>query len=115
LSTGKTSLIRYLLERDYPGLRIGPEPTTDCFNAVMYGDQEQVINKLTNIIRTQKLNKYFSWNFALAGVLYGVKYCRQIARQKMCQKISVIKSNSFDNIKKIVDFGILIHFLSQRQ
>lgn len=42
-STGKTSLIRYLLERDYPGLRIGPEPTTDCFNAVMYGDQEQVI------------------------------------------------------------------------
>ena len=47
LSKGKTSLIRYLLERDYPGLRIGPEPTTDCFNAVMYGDQEQVINKLT--------------------------------------------------------------------
>ena len=41
LSKGKTSLIRYLLERDYPGLRIGPEPTTDCFNAVMYGDQEQ--------------------------------------------------------------------------
>lgn len=42
-STGKTSFIRYLLEKDYPGLRIGPEPTTDCFNAVMYGDQEQVI------------------------------------------------------------------------
>jgi len=42
-STGKTSLIRYLLERDYPGLRIGPEPTTDTFNAVMYGDQEQII------------------------------------------------------------------------
>ena len=34
-STGKTSLIRYLLEKDYPGLRIGPEPTTDCFNAGM--------------------------------------------------------------------------------
>ena len=42
-STGKTSFIRYLLERDYPGLRIGPEPTTDCFNAVMYGDQDQVV------------------------------------------------------------------------
>ena len=35
-STGKTSLIRYLLEKDYPGLRIGPEPTTDCFNAGMF-------------------------------------------------------------------------------
>ncbi len=38
---GKTSLIRYLLERDYPGLRIGPEPTTDNFTAVMYGESEQ--------------------------------------------------------------------------
>jgi len=28
-SVGKTSFIRYLLERDFPGQRIGPEPTTD--------------------------------------------------------------------------------------
>ena len=41
--SGKTSLIRYLLERDYPGLRIGPEPTTDNFTAVMYGESEQII------------------------------------------------------------------------
>ena len=30
-STGKTTFIRYLLEQDFPGIRIGPEPTTDCF------------------------------------------------------------------------------------
>ena len=36
----------------------------------------------------------------LAGVLYGVKHCRQKVSQKMCQKISVIKTNSFDDIKK---------------
>jgi len=42
-STGKTSFIRYLLEQDYPGIRIGPEPTTDSFTAVMYGESEQVI------------------------------------------------------------------------
>ena len=41
-STGKTSFIRYLLERDFPGIRIGPEPTTDAFTAVMYGENEQV-------------------------------------------------------------------------
>jgi len=28
-STGKTTFIRYLLEQDFPGIRIGPEPTTD--------------------------------------------------------------------------------------
>lgn len=42
-STGKTSFIRYLLEKDYPGIRIGPEPTTDSFTAVMYGENEQVV------------------------------------------------------------------------
>lgn len=42
-STGKTSFIRYLLESDFPGIRIGPEPTTDSFIAVMYNEHENVI------------------------------------------------------------------------
>lgn len=42
-STGKTTFIQYLLERDFPGIRIGPEPTTDRFIAVMYDDKEGVI------------------------------------------------------------------------
>ena len=41
-SVGKTSFIRYLLERDFPGQRIGPEPTTDRFVAVMNGKAEKV-------------------------------------------------------------------------
>ena len=36
-SVGKTSFIRYLLECDYQGMRVGPEPTTDKFISVMYG------------------------------------------------------------------------------
>ncbi|KAI5693263.1 hypothetical protein M8J75_012375 [Diaphorina citri] len=39
-STGKTTFIRYLLERDFPGIHIGPEPTTDRFIAVMYDERE---------------------------------------------------------------------------
>merc|ERR1719220_1643683 len=42
-STGKTTFIRYLLEQDFPGIRIGPEPTTDRFIAVMHSDQDGVI------------------------------------------------------------------------
>ncbi len=42
-SVGKTSFIRYLLNRDFPGQRIGPEPTTDCFTAVMNGAEERII------------------------------------------------------------------------
>merc|ERR1719233_382460 len=40
-SVGKTSFIKYLLKRDFPGIRIGPEPTTDCFQAVMHGNAER--------------------------------------------------------------------------
>ncbi|XP_048478019.1 EH domain-containing protein 1 isoform X2 [Plutella xylostella] len=42
-STGKTTFIKYLLERDFPGIRIGPEPTTDRFIAVMFDEKEGVI------------------------------------------------------------------------
>ncbi|XP_063997284.1 EH domain-containing protein 2-like [Pogoniulus pusillus] len=38
-STGKTSFIRYLLEQDVPGSRVGPEPTTDRFVAIMHGPE----------------------------------------------------------------------------
>ena len=39
-SVGKTTFIRYLLEQDFPGIRIGPEPTTDRFIAIMHGEEE---------------------------------------------------------------------------
>jgi EH domain-containing protein 1 len=42
-SVGKTSFIEYLLGREYPGQRIGPEPTTDRFVAVMNGVEERTI------------------------------------------------------------------------
>jgi len=42
-STGKSTFIRHLLGRDYPGLRIGPEPTTDKFVAIAHGESDQVI------------------------------------------------------------------------
>ena len=42
-STGKTTFIKYLLEQDFPGIRIGPEPTTDRFIAVMHADSDGVI------------------------------------------------------------------------
>ena len=49
-SVGKTSFIKYLLgNRDFPGSRVGPEPTTDTFSAIMYGEDERLVpgNALT--------------------------------------------------------------------
>lgn len=42
-STGKTSFIRSAIEQDYPGMRIGPEPTTDTFTIVTDGPSETIV------------------------------------------------------------------------
>ena len=42
-SVGKTSFVKYLLGRDFPGIRVGPEPTTDRFTAVLWGNQDKII------------------------------------------------------------------------
>ena len=39
-SVGKTTFIRSLINRDFPGMRIGPEPTTDRFVAIMHGARD---------------------------------------------------------------------------
>lgn len=53
-STGKTTFIRYLLEQDFPGIRIGPEPTTDRFICVMRGEQDGVIPGNAAVVDTSK-------------------------------------------------------------
>ena len=42
-SVGKTSFIKYLLGKDFPGSRVGPEPTTDRFTAILYGDNDKIV------------------------------------------------------------------------
>lgn len=42
-SSEKTTFIKYFLNQDFPGTWSSLKPTTDCFNAVMYGEQEDLI------------------------------------------------------------------------
>ena len=42
-SVGKTSFIKYLLGRDFPGIRVGPEPTTDRFTSILWGQQDKIV------------------------------------------------------------------------
>jgi len=42
-SVGKTSFIKYLLGSNFPGMRIGPEPTTDRFTAILHGRTEKIV------------------------------------------------------------------------
>ena len=46
-SVGKTSFIRSLLKQDFPGQRIGPEPTTDRFTAIMHSTDGDTTGRLS--------------------------------------------------------------------
>jgi len=48
-SAGKTTFIEHIIGKTFPGQRVGPEPTTDKFCAVLHGKEERVIpgNALT--------------------------------------------------------------------
>mmetsp|Transcript_25213 Transcript_25213/g.39750 ORF Transcript_25213/g.39750 Transcript_25213/m.39750 type:complete len:575 (-) Transcript_25213:303-2027(-) len=63
-STGKTSLIKYLIGRDYPSIHIGPEPTTDRFISILHGEEERTVkgNSLTVVkeLPFSGLNKFGS-------------------------------------------------------
>ncbi|EIE18740.1 hypothetical protein COCSUDRAFT_38543 [Coccomyxa subellipsoidea C-169] len=53
-STGKTTFIKHLLGREYPGIHIGPEPTTDRFVVVMHGLEERRTPGNTLIVQPDK-------------------------------------------------------------
>jgi len=53
-STGKTTFIKYLLGSDYPGIHIGPEPTTDRFVVVMNGPEERRTPGNTLVVQPDK-------------------------------------------------------------
>ncbi|XP_022657427.1 uncharacterized protein LOC111248775 [Varroa destructor] len=57
-STGKTSFIKYVLGKEYPGMRIGPEPTTDNFIVVEYGEDEGIVPG--NALVVDKTKQYSS-------------------------------------------------------
>ncbi|NXL70358.1 EHD2 protein, partial [Leptocoma aspasia] len=77
-SSGKTSLIQFLLGQEIPGARLGPEPSTDAFVAVMHGRDGDVIPGNVLVVDPQKpfrnlaafgngfLNRIFHWNFTIS-------------------------------------------------
>lgn len=53
-NAGKTTFIKHLLKRDYPGINIGPEPTTDRFVVVESGLEERRTPGNTLIVQPDK-------------------------------------------------------------
>ncbi|XP_053330793.1 EH domain-containing protein 4 [Spea bombifrons] len=114
-STGKTTFIRYLLEQDFPGMRIGPEPTTDSFIAVMYGDKEGSIPGNALVVDPKKpFRKLNSFGNAFLNRFM----CSQLPNQVL-KSISIIDSPGIlsgekQRISRGYDFCQVLQWFAER-
>lgn len=85
-STGKTSFLKYLLEQEFPGMRVGPEPTTDSFIAVMHGERERVIPGNALIVDQ---SKQFRSLEKFGNVFLNRLYCSELPNEVL-ESITII-------------------------
>ncbi|KAM8913955.1 EH domain-containing protein 4 [Spinachia spinachia] len=114
-STGKTTFIRYLLEQDFPGMRIGPEPTTDGFIAVMYGENEGIVPGNALVVDPKKPFRKLN---AFGNSFLNRFICSQMPNQVL-QSISIIDtpgilSGEKQRISRGYDFAEVLRWFGER-
>ncbi|EWC90743.1 hypothetical protein PFLG_02875 [Plasmodium falciparum RAJ116] len=113
-STGKTTFIKHLIEKEYCGMRIGPEPTTDKFVAVMYNEKEQLIpgNALVSDI-----TKPFSQLESFGNSFLSKLECSNTSSEVLKSVTIIDTPGVLSGIKQIsrgYDFEKVIYWFAQR-
>ena len=113
-SCGKTTFLEYILERGFGG-RVGPEPTTDTFTAVMYGDREQRIpgNALA-AMRDRPFNALQRFGMNFLNRFDGVMLPSPILRKLTFVDTPGVLAGEKQRVHRAYDFPQVIEWFANR-
>jgi len=114
-STGKTTFIRTLLGSDFPGMHIGPEPTTDRFMAVMFGPEDRVVPGNTAVMQEEKP---FSALSRFGGGFLN-KFQVSTINNPLLEKITLVDtpgvlSGEKQRLGRSYDFPLIVEWFAER-
>lgn len=114
-SVGKTSFVRSLIGRDFPGQRIGPEPTTDRFCAVMHGDAERAIPGNALAMRADKpFSGLQAFGNSFLEKLQGVELDAPVLRNVTLVDTPGVLSGEKQRIGRDYDFQAVMRWFADR-
>ena len=114
-SAGKTTFIRYLAGRDFPGIHIGPEPTTDGFAALMDGTSPTPIPG--NAATADKRRPFRA--LSRHGAAFLNKFCISELRCDLTKELTLIDTpgilaGSKQTMGRNYDFAEIVKWFAER-
>jgi len=114
-SSGKTTFIRYLAGSDFPGIHIGPEPTTDGFAALMDGSSPTPIPG--NAATSSKQRPFRA--LSKFGAAFLNKFCISELKCDLTKQLTLIDTpgilaGSKQTMGRNYDFASIVKWFAER-
>ena len=114
-SVGKTTFIQWLLGQDFPGMAIGPEPTTDRFLAVLHGPEDKIIPGHALAVHPAlpftALNKFGS---AFLNRLQGAQTTAELAKHITLIDTPGVLAGEKQRVHREYDFTSVVQWYAER-
>ena len=114
-STGKTSFIRHLINSDFPGIEIGPQPAADQFRVIMNGMSKNEI--LGNALMADPATNF--GQLSVFGNAFLKSFKASILPNKLLENVTFIDTPGIlagekRELNRGYDFGAVIEWFADR-